>query len=79
MAKLIKIRKPKVRITTKGVRVSKPSARIGGKTGLNISSQGVSGSVRTGMGTYNTKKGCSLFMLAFPLLILVTAFVIIGL
>lgn len=55
--KLVHIRQPKVRITSKGVRTSKPSARIGGKTGLNISSHGVSASTRTPIGTFNSKHG----------------------
>ena len=57
---LFSVRKPKVRITKKGLRVTPPSARIGGKSGINISKSGVSGSVRTKFGTYNTKRGCSL-------------------
>lgn len=58
--KLIHIRKPQLRITSKGVKLSKPSARIGGKTGINVSGQGVSGSIRTKAGSLNTKKGCRL-------------------
>jgi len=57
--KLISIRKPKLRITSKGVKVTKPSARIGGKAGVNISSKGVSASVRTKHGTVSTRKGRS--------------------
>jgi len=33
MGKLIKFRKPRIRITSKGVRIIKPSARIGGAAG----------------------------------------------
>jgi hypothetical protein len=54
--KLISVRKPKLRITPSGVRVTKPSARIGGKVGLNVSSRGVSASARTKMGTISTGK-----------------------
>ncbi len=56
MGKLIKVRKPKLKVTKKGVKVSAPSARIGGKAGLNISKTGVSASVRTPIGTVNTGK-----------------------
>jgi hypothetical protein len=54
--KLFSIRKPKVKLTKKGLKVTKPTARIGGKTGLNISSKGVSASVRTGKGSVNVSK-----------------------
>jgi hypothetical protein len=75
--KLIKVRKPKLKITSRGVKVTKPAARIGGKTGLNISSKGVSASHRTKCGTLSTrtgwtrrkrKKGCSLMLLALSVL-----------
>lgn len=55
--KLVSVRKPKLKLTTNGVKLTKPSARIGGKAGLNISSKGVSGSVRTKAGTLNTRTG----------------------
>lgn len=55
--KLISVRKPKLRITSKGVKVTAPSARIGGKAGLNLSKSGVSASVRTKHGTFNSKRG----------------------
>lgn len=57
--KLVSIRKPKLRITKKGLKIQPPSARIGGKAGINISKSGVSGSVRSKYGTYNTKRGCT--------------------
>lgn len=57
--KLIKIRKPKMRLTSKGLKVTRPSARIGGKAGVNISSKGVSASARTRRGTISTRKGRS--------------------
>lgn len=57
MAKLFKFRGPKLRLTKKGFKLTKPSARIGGKVGVNLSSQGASGSVQTKAGTFNTKRG----------------------
>ena len=54
--KLIKIRKPKVTLTKRGLKVSKPSARIGNKVGVNVSSKGVSTSVKTGKGYLNISK-----------------------
>jgi len=71
--KLISVRKPRLRITPRGVRLTKPSARIGRKAGINISSRGVSASVRTKAGTISTgrprkkKKGCGLLVLAVGL------------
>lgn len=61
----MKITRPKLRITSKGIKIQAPRARIGNKTGLNISKSGVSGSVRTKFGTYNTRKGCSLLLVLF--------------
>lgn len=61
---LFSFRKPKFRITSKGLKITPPSARIGGKTGINISKSGVSGSMRTKHGTFNTKRGCSFHLLA---------------
>jgi len=58
--KLVTIRKPKVRITSKGVKVTRPTARVGREVGVNVSSEGVSASVRTKHGTASTRKGCSL-------------------
>ena len=71
MGKLIKYRKPRLRVTPKGVRVTKPSARIGGKVGLNVSSRGTSAGARTRLGTISTGKltkgsrnsGCGLLLL----------------
>lgn len=70
----VSVRKPKLRVTSKGVKLSKPSARIGGKSGINISSKGISASTRTPIGTFNSrtgfhlkrsrKKGCGLVVLA---------------
>jgi hypothetical protein len=39
---LFKVRKPKVCLTTKGVRITRPSARIVGNSGVDICSKGVS-------------------------------------
>jgi hypothetical protein len=60
MKKLIHIRKPKLRITGKGVKISKPSARVGGKVGVNVSSKGVSASARTRAGSVSTRTGLTL-------------------
>lgn len=58
--RLVSMRKPRMRVTSKGVKISKPSVRIGRKAGINISSKGISASVRTKAGTASTKWGCSL-------------------
>lgn len=55
--KLVKVIGPKLRITSKGLRVQAPRARIGGKAGFNVSKSGVSASVRTPIGTFNSKRG----------------------
>lgn len=64
------IRKPRLSLTKKGLKLTKPSARIGGKTGINISSSGVSASHRTKHGTISTKRGCSIPCLPHTLIIL---------
>jgi len=51
--------KPRVRITSKGVKIIPPRARIGGQVGVNISKSGVGASVRTRHGTVSTKRGCT--------------------
>lgn len=53
-------RRPELRIGTQGVRIAKPSVRIGDKVGVNISSRGISGSIRTKFGSFNTRRGCTL-------------------
>lgn len=53
-------RRPELRVGTSGVRVAKPSVRIGDKVGVNISSRGISGSIRTKFGSFNTRRGCTL-------------------
>jgi hypothetical protein len=55
----VTIWKPRVRITSKGVRIIPPRAHIGGKVGVNVSKSGISASVRTKHGTVNTKRGCT--------------------
>jgi len=55
--KLVRVTRPRIRLTKRGLRVQAPRARVGG---LNISKSGVSYSVRTKAGTLNTKRGCSL-------------------
>ncbi len=57
--KLFSIRKPRLTISGRGVRISPPSLRIGGKTGINVSRSGVSVSSRTKHGTFNSRRGCS--------------------
>lgn len=57
----MKIRKPRIGISKKGVSLTNIGARIGDKrAGVNLSRKGVSGSVKIGKGSYNTRKGCSL-------------------
>lgn len=70
MAKKASIRKPQLRITPKGVRVTKPSVRVGGAVGVNLSAKGARASVRTKKGTLSTKRGCTARL--FPVLILFT-------
>jgi len=73
---LFKAYKPKVKLTSKGVKVQKPRAKIGG---MNISSKGVSHSVKTPIGTYNTRKGLTLSKKGCPFtaLVLLTPLVLI--
>ena len=52
--------KPKGKITSKGLKVTPPRARIGGKAGINVSKSGISGSARTKHGTASTRRGCSI-------------------
>lgn len=57
--RFVKVSKPKVSLTSKGVNVSKPSMRIGRKIGINISSKGISASLRSKLGTLSTRRGRS--------------------
>jgi hypothetical protein len=65
------IRKPRLRLTLKGLRVSPPSVRIGGRTGVNISKRGVSASVHGRRGSFNSKRGCSVPLGILPILLVV--------
>lgn len=70
MAKIVSRRRGGVRISKKGkVSYSPGSVRIGGSSGVNVSRRGVSSSVRTPLGTYNSRSGCrlkALMLLALP-------------
>ncbi len=57
MGKWFRVRAPRLRIGKKGVRLIPPSVRIGDEVGVNISKRGVSGSVQTEAGSYNTRTG----------------------
>lgn len=59
--KLVRVRGPRLRVTPSGkVRLNKPSVRIGGRrTGINVSSRGVSVSTRGRGWAYNSRRGCS--------------------
>jgi hypothetical protein len=59
--KLVRVRGPRLRVTPSGkVRMSKPSMRIGGRrTGVNLSSRGVSVSTRGRGWSYNSRRGCA--------------------
>jgi len=63
-------RKGGLRISKKGkVSYSPGSVRIGRKAGVNVSKRGVSSSVRTPLGTYNSRSGCrmkGLMLLVLP-------------
>lgn len=82
MGKKFSIRKPRVRLTKEGLKIQGPSARIGGKAGINISKSGVSGSVRTKKGSYNTKRGfsfgCVLPIVVLMMLVLAVGVLIVG-
>lgn len=71
MPKLFSIRKPRLRITGKGIKVQAPTLRIGRKAGINLSKTGVSASLRTKAGSVSTKKGCSLPFFGLLLLALI--------
>ena len=59
-SKLFSIRGPRLRVTSKGVKISKPTARIGRKAGINISSKGISASYRSKAGSISTRRGSTL-------------------
>jgi hypothetical protein len=70
MSKLIRFRKPSLRVSSKGLKLSGGTVRVGDKAGINISRSGISGSVQTGRGSLKAeiahtskkkskpKKGC---------------------
>jgi hypothetical protein len=58
---LIRIRKPQIRINTKGIRLTKPTVSIGTKSDhINLSAQGPSVTVGVPGATVNTRRGCLL-------------------
>lgn len=57
--KFFSVRKPRLTVGKRGISISPPSLRIGGKTGINVSRSGVSVSSRTKHGTFNSRRGCS--------------------
>lgn len=60
-ASWIKIRRPRLRITSKGIRWVNTGVSIGGKAGrVNISRQGVNTTIGGPGASYNTKRGCLL-------------------
>lgn len=74
--RLIHIRKPTLRITSKRMKVSGGGARIDNKTGINVSRSGVNLSKRTRLGTINSRKGCAphlimLLTFAAPVVLLI--------
>lgn len=69
--------KPKLKISSKGVKLQAPRVRLGKKVGLNISKSGVSGSIRTKAGTLNTKRGCSAVLPCLPILLLAGSMLLI--
>jgi hypothetical protein len=70
MPKSVHVRKGGVRLTSRGLRLTRPSARIGGRVGVNISSRGVHATIRRGR---RRNKGC-LAVLALPILLAIVAF-----
>lgn len=60
MAKIVRRRKGGIRISPKGkISYSPGSIRVGSKSGgVNLSKQGASSSMRTPLGSYNTRTGC---------------------
>lgn len=57
--KWIRWRRPGIYIGPRGVRAAPPSVRVGRKVGINIGRRGISGSVRTKFGSFNTRRGCT--------------------
>lgn len=65
MAKPLRVRRPSLRVSPKGkVSITSPSVRVGGRrSGVNISRRGVSSTIGTPLGSYNTKRGCRMTFL----------------
>jgi hypothetical protein len=57
---LVTVRNPRLRLSGKGVKLIKPYVRIGGKAGVNVSSRGVSASLRTSAGAIGARQGITL-------------------
>ena len=58
---LIKLRRPKLRITAKGIKLVNVGATIGGKHArFNVSRQGVNATIATPGASLNTRRGCLL-------------------
>jgi hypothetical protein len=72
MPRKITLRKPRLLLTRKGLKITRPSARVGGSIGANISSHGISPSIRTKQGSFS-RRGCSrpLFIAAFCLFLFI--------
>lgn len=61
MGKFFKLRKPRLRMTKKGPKLSGGGMRIGGKNaGMNVSKSGVSVSGGVGKARYHSKRGWSM-------------------
>ena len=58
---LIKLRKPRLRLTRKGLKVQNVGVTVGGKSArVNVTPSGSSVSVGVPGATYNTRRGCLL-------------------
>ena len=58
---LIKLRKPRLRLTRKGLKVQNVGVTAGGKSArVNVPPSGSSVSVGVPVATYNTRRGCLL-------------------
>jgi hypothetical protein len=58
---LIKLRKPRLRLTSKGLKVQNVGVTVGGKSArVNVTPSGSSVSVGVPGATYNTRRGCLL-------------------
>lgn len=71
----VQVRKPRLLISKRGVRLSKPSMTVKNKnTSVNFGSRGVSTTVRSKWGSWNSRRGCSIpccsSVLLIPLLLL---------